>query len=163
MPVVRWDPFAEVAAVQERLNRIFNDRLRAQGEESLTGTMLPPVDIYETPEALVLKADLPGLSLEDLDVRVENNTLTIQGERQQEKEVRQEEFHRVERAYGAFSRSFSLPNSVDPEKIEATYEGGVLRLSLAKREETKPKQIKVQVGSAREVEAAKAVRAKQIA
>lgn len=147
MPIVRWEPFRNLVALQDRLNQLFDDRLdRFRREESLTGTMLPPVNIYEREDALVLEADIPGLNQEDLDIRVENNTLTVRGERKISGEVKEENYHRTERSYGTFERSFSLPDTVDPEKIEASYNNGVLRLTMAKRAETRPKQIKVQVG-----------------
>lgn len=148
MTLVRWEPFHNLVSLQERMNRLFGDSLaRFRGEEPMTGTFTPLVDIYETEQAIVLEADVPGLSLGDLDIGVENNTLTIRGERKQSSEVTEENCHRVERFYGAFVRSFSIPNQVDPQKIQATYQNGVLRLEMAKREETKPKQIKVQVTS----------------
>jgi HSP20 family protein len=105
----------------------------------------PPVDIYENEHAIVLEADVPGLSLDDLDIRVENNTLTMRGERKQITDVKEENCHRVERFYGAFSRSFTIPNLVDTQKIKASYDKGVLRVEMAKREETKPKQIRIEV------------------
>ncbi len=147
MSIVRWEPFRDLMALQHRMNRLFEDRLGSfrGGEESLTGTMLPPVDIYETEQELVLEADLPGLDQNDLDIRVENNTLTVRGERKQSREVKEENYHRVERSYGAFARTFSLPNTVDPEKITASYHNGTLQVKMAKREESKPKQIRVQV------------------
>lgn len=157
MPIVRWEPFRDLLSLQERMNRLFDNRLpRGGGEEPLTGAFLPPVDIYETEHAIVLEADVPGLNLEDLDIRVENNTLTVRGERKISSEVKEENYHRVERAYGSFARSFTLPNQVDPQQISATYENGVLRLSMAKREEAKPKQIKVEVtgGKTKTIEAA---------
>lgn len=147
MSIVRWEPFRDLIAVQDRINRILGDRLgHLHGEESLTGTITPPVDIYETGDALVLEADIPGLSLGDLDIRVEENTLTIRGERKPNQEISEEGCHRSERPYGVFARSFSLPNTVDPERIQAAYNNGVLRLNMAKREESKPRQIKIQVG-----------------
>ncbi len=150
MATVRWDPFRDLLNLQDRMNRLFDERLRTgtRGEESLTGTLVPPVDIYETEHAIVLEADLPGLDLNDLDLRVENNTLTVRGERKPTSEVKEENYHRVERGYGAFARTFALPNTVDPENITAGYNNGVLQIRLAKREETKPKQIRVQVQGA---------------
>jgi HSP20 family protein len=146
MPVVRWEPSRDLVALQNRVNRILGDRLgHVLGEESLTGTVTPPVDIYECADELVLEADLPGMNLEDLDIRVEDNTLTIQGERKQRQDVPEGSYHRAERCYGVFTRSFSLPNTIDAGKIQAGYNNGVLRLTMAKREESKPRQIKVQV------------------
>lgn len=147
MPIVRWEPSRDLVALQNRVNRILGDRLgHVLGEESLTGTVTPPVDIYECADELVLEADLPGMNLEDLDIRVEDNTLTIQGERKQRQDVPEGSYHRAERYYGVFTRSFSLPNTIDAGKIQAGYNNGVLRLTMAKREESKPRQIKVQVG-----------------
>lgn len=144
--VVRWDPFRDLVALQDRMNRLFDDRLSGmRGEENISATARPPVDIYETEQAIVMEADVPGLDLNDLDIRVENNTLLFRGERKLSSEVKEEDYHRIERGYGAFARSFSLPATVDPEKIQASYNNGVLRISMAKREETKPKQIKVQL------------------
>lgn len=146
MPVVRWEPFRDLVALQSRVNRILGDRLgHVVGEESLTGTFTPPVDIYESADALVLEADVPGMNLEDLDIRVEDNTLTVHGERKPRQDVPEESYHRAERCYGVFTRSFSLPNTIDADKIQASYNNGVLLLSMAKREEAKPRQIKVQV------------------
>ena len=146
MPVVRWEPSRDLVALQNRVNRILGDRLgQVLGEESLTGTVTPPVDIYECADELVLEADLPGMNLEDFDILVEDNTLTIHGERKQRQDVPEGSYHRAERCYGVFTRSFSLPNTIDADKIQAGYNNGVLRLTMAKREESKPRQIKVQV------------------
>jgi len=108
----------------------------------------PAVDIYETPNELVVKADLPEVNEKDIDIRVENNLLTIRGERKLEKSVSEENYLRVERTYGAFSRSFSLPNTVNPEAIKAEYKNGTLTVTLPKREESKPRQVKVTVNAA---------------
>ena len=146
MPIVRWEPSRDLVALQNRVNRILGDRLgHVLGEESLTGTVTPPVDIYECADELVLEADLPGMNLEDFDILVEDNTLTIHGERKQRQDVPEGSYHRAERCYGVFTRSFSLPNTIDADKIQAGYNNGVLRLTMAKREESKPRQIKVQV------------------
>lgn len=140
----RWDPFRGFATLQEQINRLFEDSvLRGSADDSALTTWAPAVDIYETPQELVVKADLPDLDEKELDVRVENNTLTIRGERKFEKNVSEDNYLRVERAYGAFSRSFSLPNTVDTEAIKAEYRGGVLTVRMPKREEARPKQIKV--------------------
>jgi HSP20 family protein len=130
------------------MDRMFNEAMgRAWGgEEGLaTGAWMPPVDVYETPESIVLKADLPDVNQDEVDISVENNTLTIRGERKREQEVKEKNYYRMERSYGSFARSFSLPPTVEPEKIEANFAGGVLTLKLPKREESKPKQIKVKV------------------
>lgn len=147
MPIIRWEPLRDLVALQERMNRLFEERLgRTQGEDNLTAAFAPPVDIYEDEHEIVLEVDVPGLDQKDLDVRIENNTLTIRGERKMQTEVKEENFHRVERAYGSFARSFTVPPTVNAEQIAASYTNGVLRLVLAKREETRPKQIKVQIG-----------------
>ncbi len=144
----RLEPFRGLSALQDQFNRIINDSFRHQGEESALTTWAPAVDIYETPNELVVKADLPDVNEKDIDVRVENNLLTICGERKFEKSVSEENYLRVERTYGAFSRSFSLPNTVNPEAIGAEYKNGVLTVTLPKREESKPRQVKVTVNAA---------------
>jgi HSP20 family protein len=134
--------------LQDQFNRLFNESFRHQPEESALTTWAPAVDIYETPNELVVKADLPDVSEKDIDVRVENNLLTIRGERKFEKSVSEENFLRIERTYGSFSRSFSLPNTVNSEAIGAEYKNGVLTVTLPKREESKPRQVKVTVNAA---------------
>ena len=151
MAIVRWEPFRDLQAVQDRLNRVFDDAFRGvprggDDEWALGGSWAPSVDIFEHEGNLVLKAELPGVDPKDVDVRVENNVLTLRGERKFETEVKKEKYHRVERAYGTFSRSFTLPNVVDTEKIKAEYKDGVLQVTLPQREEAKPKQIQVSVG-----------------
>jgi HSP20 family protein len=140
-------PFRGAATLQDQINRLFNDGLERASQESNLTAWAPAVDIYETEHELVVKADLPDVDPTDLDIRVEHNILTIRGERQFEKNVNQDNYLRVERAYGAFSRSFSLANTVNSEAIKADYQNGVLTLSIPKREEAKPKQIKVNVGT----------------
>jgi HSP20 family protein len=140
-------PFRGVSTLQEQINRLFNDAFeRTEGESNLTA-WAPAVDISENEHELVVKADLPGVDAKDLDIRVENNVLTIRGERKFEKKVNEDNYLRVERAYGSFSRSFALANTVNPEGIKAEYQNGVLTLAIPKREEAKPKQIKVNVGT----------------
>ena len=143
----RWEPFRGAAALQEQVSRLFDSVLERSGEESNLTSWAPAVDIYETEHELVVKADLPEIDPKDLDIRVENNILTIRGERKFEKKVNEDNYLRVERAYGSFSRSFSLANTVNAEAIKADYQNGVLTLSIPKREEAKPKQIKVNVGT----------------
>jgi HSP20 family protein len=148
MAIVRFDPFRDLASMQDRINRIFGDAYLRNNEDDVTnrGDWRPPVDIYENDKhEIVLRAELPGLKREELDIRVENNTLTLRGERKRDTEVKQESYHRVERAYGAFSRSFSLPATVNTEKVGATFADGVLTITLPMREEAKPRQIQVQV------------------
>ena len=142
----RWEPFRGAATLQEQVNRLFGNVLEHAGEESNLTSWAPAVDIYETEHELVVKADLPDVDPKELDIRVENNLLTIRGERKFEKKVNDENYLRVERAYGSFSRSFSLANTVNSEAIKADYQNGVLTLTIPKREEAKPKQIKVNVG-----------------
>jgi HSP20 family protein len=149
MAMVRFDPFRDMAVLQDRMNRLFNESYGQRREDDLMsrGTWTPAVDIYEVDGALVLKAELPDMRREDIDVSVENNTLTIRGERRLDHEIKQESFHRVERAYGQFSRSFSLPNTVDTTKIGAEYKNGVLCVKLPVREEAKPRSINVEVAA----------------
>ena len=142
------EPFRGLSALQGQLNRLFNESFRNSGEESALTTWAPAVDIFETPNELVVKADLPDVNEKDIDVCVENNLLTIRGERKFEKSVSEENYLRVERTYGAFSRSFSLPNTVNAETIGAEYKNGVLTVTLPKREESKPRQVKVTVNAA---------------
>ena len=148
--LIRW-PFQELTSIQERMNRLFEDfagrvPLALGTEESLsTWGFAPPVDIYEDANKLVFKMEIPGMEEKDLKVEVEGNVLTVSGERKLEKEVKEEQFRRKERHYGAFSRSFTLPSTVDPGKIEANYANGVLAIELPKHAEAKPKQIKVNV------------------
>jgi HSP20 family protein len=143
----RWEPFRGAGNLQEQVNRLFGNVLERTAEESNLTAWAPAVDIYETEHELVVKADLPEVDAKDLDIRVENNLLTIRGERKFEKKVNEENYLRVERAYGSFSRSFSLASTVNAEAIKADYQSGVLTLTIPKREEAKPKQIKVNVGT----------------
>lgn len=147
MAIVRFDPFRELTSMQDRINRIFGEAVRRNEEDVWrSGTWTPPVDIFETSDhEIVLRAELPGLKREDIDIRVENNTLTLRGERKHEAEVKQEQFHRIERTYGQFTRSFALPSTVDAEKVSATFTDGVLTITLPVREEAKPRQIQVQI------------------
>jgi len=146
--LTRWDPFRELSALQNRMSRLFEEQYGGGREESLTaGAFVPPVDIYEDEHSVQLKLEVPGVDEKDLDIKVENNTLTVTGERKFEKEEKEENFHRVERRYGSFTRSFTLPSTVSTEDIQADYDQGVLKIRLAKRAEAKPKQIKVNVGS----------------
>jgi HSP20 family protein len=146
--IARLEPFRGLSTLQDQFNRIFNESFRHQAEESALTTWAPAVDIYETPNELVVKADLPDVNEKDIDVRVENNLLTIRGERKFEKSVSEENFLRIERTYGSFSRSFSLPNTVNAESIGAEYKNGVLTVTLPKREESKPRQVKVTINAA---------------
>jgi HSP20 family protein len=153
MTLVRWDPFREFAQIQDRLNRVFSEaygRGPVDSDEGLmsTGTWVPPVDIYQNGDhELVLKAELPDMTREDIDITVDNGTLAIKGEKKLSSEVKEEQFHRIERRYGRFSRSFSLPQTVDPGKVSAEYKQGVLTVRLPLREEAKPRSIKVDVAA----------------
>jgi HSP20 family protein len=142
--ISRFEPF-RINSLQEQLNRLFTEAFDRSSVESSITTWAPAVDIYETEHELVVKADLPDIKSEELDIRVEGNILTIRGERKFEKKVNESNYLRVERAYGSFSRSFSLANTVNSEAIKAEYNNGVLTLTIPKREEAKPKQIKVNV------------------
>jgi HSP20 family protein len=143
----RWEPYRGASTLQEQINRAFGDVLRHATDDSNLTTWAPAVDIFETEHELVVKADLPDVNASDLDIRVENNILTIRGERKFEKKVNENNYLRVERSYGSFARSFSLANTVNSEAIKADYQNGVLTLNIPKREEAKPKQIKVNVGT----------------
>jgi HSP20 family protein len=152
--LTRWEPFREFATLQDRMNRLFRESYGQDSrEEALTtSTFAPPVDVYEDEHSIALKIEVPGIDEKDIDVRIENNTLTVHGERKFENEEKEENFRRVERSYGSFTRSFTLPTTVDPEHVTADYDKGVLKIKLAKKAEAKPKQIKVNVGSQKMVE-----------
>jgi HSP20 family protein len=150
MAMTRFDPFRDLAVLQDRMNRLLNDRFQGRGREDdlmSSGSWTPAVDIYEAEGSLVLKAELPDLRREDIDVNIENHTLTIRGERKLDNEVKQESFHRIERAYGTFVRQFTLPPTLDATKIAAEYKNGVLTVTLPVREEAKPRSVKVEVAA----------------
>jgi len=156
--LTRWEPFREFSTMQDRMNRmnrLFQESYSPEGpEDALTTTSFaPPVDIYDDEHSIMLKLEAPGIDEKDIDVRLENNTLTVHGERKIEKEEKEENFRRVERQYGSFTRSFTLPSSVDTGQVSADYEKGVLKIKLAKKTEAKPKQIKVNVASEKTLEA----------
>src|ERR1700693_6629338 len=144
----RWEQARGSTTLQDQVNRLFEDNFtRDRSGHADLATWAPPVDIYETENELVVKAELPDFQDKDIDVRITNNTLTIRGERKFEAGVKEENYLRIERAYGSFMRSFSLPNTVSSENIRADYRNGILPLHMAKREESKPKQIKVSVAA----------------
>ena len=145
--VTRWQPVHGLTSLQDQVNRVFHDAFDRTGEDASLSAWAPSVDIYETEHELVVKADLPDIDPKDLDIRVENNILTIQGERKFEKQVNEDKYLRVERSYGSFARSFTLANTVNADAIKAEYQNGVLTLTIPKREEAKPKQIKVNVAT----------------
>ncbi len=161
--MTRWNPYRELNSLQSHLNRLFEQQFGGRDESLTAGAFVPPVDVYEDEHSVQLKLEVPGVAEKDLDIRVENNTLTVSGERKFDKEEKEENFHRVERRYGSFTRSFSLPTTVNTEDIKADYEQGVLKIRLAKRQEAKPKQIKVNIGTAKPVEGQKAEAKAQIA
>ena len=143
--ITRWDPFHNLSTLQEQVNRLFEGSLPRRSDQSALTTWAPAVDIYETENELVLKADLPDVNEKDLDIRIESNILTIKGERKLEEKVKEDNYLRVERTYGSFSRSFSLPSTVDNGSIKADYKNGVLTVELPKRAESKPRQVKINV------------------
>lgn len=146
MAITKWDPFRDIMVLRDRMNRLFEDLVSSpKFEESdiIQSTWSPAVDIYETENELVLTAELPGVEEKDVEIKVEDNTLSLRGERKFEKETREENYHRIERAYGSFYRSFSLPNYVDQEKISAEYENGLLKVHLPKKPEVKPRKVKI--------------------
>jgi len=153
--ITRWDPFREFSTLQDRMNRLFRESYGPEGrEETLNNTSFaPPVDVYEDEHSVNLKIEVPGVDEKDIDVRIENNVLTVHGERKFEKEEKQENFRRVERQYGSFTRTFTLPSTVDAEKVAASYDKGILKIARPKKAEAKPKQIKVNVGSEKTLEA----------
>jgi len=150
--LTRWDPVREFATLQDRMNRIYRNSYSDRDENLTNTSFAPAVDVYEDEHSVTLKIEVPGIDEKDIDVRIENNTLTVHGERKFEKEEKEENFRRVERQYGSFTRSFTLPTTVDAEKVSANYDKGVLRIALPKKAEAKPKQIKVNVGSEKTLE-----------
>jgi len=146
MAITRWDPFREVVALQNRVNSLFRDFNETESPLT-TASFVPAVDVYEDGEKVMLKLEVPGIEEKDIDVRVENHTLTVKGERKLEKEEKEENFHRIERSYGSFYRAFTLPSTVDTENVQASYQAGVLKLEMKKKAEAQPKQIKVNMAA----------------
>ena len=145
--LTRWEPFREFSTLQDRINRLFRETQGNSQDETLTSSSFAPaVDVYEDEHNVTLKIEVPGIDEKDIDVRIESNTLTVHGERKIEKEEKEENYRRVERQYGSFTRTFNLPPTVDAEKVQADYDKGVLNITLPKKAEAKPKQIKVNVG-----------------
>jgi HSP20 family protein len=143
MTITRWYPIREVAALQNRVNSLLQEIAGDDREPVTAASFVPAVDVYEDAEKVVLKLEIPGIREEDVDIRVENQTLSVRGERKFEEEEKQENFHRIERHYGSFFRSFSLPNTVDTDAVAATYNAGILRLELKKKASAQPKQIRI--------------------
>jgi HSP20 family protein len=151
--LTRWDPFRELNTLQDRMHRLFRESLREGQDESLsTSSFAPAVDVYEDEHNVTLKIEVPGIDEKDIDVRIENNTLIVHGERNIDKEEKEENYRRIERQYGSFTRTFTLPNTVDTDRVSANYDRGVLKIALAKKAEAKPKQIKVNVGGGKTLE-----------
>lgn len=146
MAITKWDPFRDIIMLRDKMNRLFEDLVSSPKFEEtdlIQSTWSPAVDIYETENELVLTAELPGVEEKDVEIKVEDNTLSLKGERKFEKETREENYHRIERAYGSFYRSFSLPNYVDQDKISAEYENGLLKIHMPKKPEVKPRKVKI--------------------
>ena len=145
MAIIRWDPFRDLVTLREKMNRLFEDAVTSRGEEKdiISSSWSPAVDIYETESELVLTAEVPGINEKDIEIKIEDGMLSIRGERKFEKETKEENYHRIERAYGSFFRSFSLPRTIDQEGIHAEHEGGVLKIHLPKKPESKSKNIKI--------------------
>jgi len=152
MAIIRWDPFKDLVTLREKMNRLFEEAFTGRGEEKdlVSGTWTPSVDIYETENSLVLTAEVPGIKEDDVEIKIEDNTLILQGERKFEKETKEESYHRIERSYGSFYRSFTLPSSIDQDKIQAEHENGVLRITMPKRPELKQKKVKVLKATSKE-------------
>jgi HSP20 family protein len=146
MAITRWDPFREVQTLQSRVNSLFRD-MNGENDPLAAASFVPPVDIYEDDKKVAIKLEVPGIDEKDLDVRMENHTLTVKGERKFESEEKEQNFHRIERRYGSFFRAFTLPSTVDSENVKAHYHNGVLKLELSKKPEAQPKQIKVNVAA----------------
>lgn len=157
MAIARWTPFQDVYALQNRLNSLMQEYNRNEDESLSSSAFVPPVDIFEDQNHIVLKLEVPGMKLDDFDIQLENQTLTVRGERKFEKETKDENYHRVERRYGSFARAFTLPNTIDSESVKAHYDAGVLSIELGKRAEAKPKQIKVSVSGAKPAEPSRTV------
>ena len=145
MAIIRWDPFRDIVTLREKMNRLFEDAVTARGEEKdmISSTWTPSIDIYETENDLVLTAEVPGVEEDDIEIKIEDNTLSLSGDRKFEKETKEENYHRIERSYGSFFRSFTIPRNVDQEKIKAEHDNGVLKISMPKKPESKPKKVKV--------------------
>jgi HSP20 family protein len=145
MTLARFDPFRDLSLLQNRVNRLFTDSRAALPEEDAFQGWAPAVDIFERGDDLILSAELPGVRREELDLKVEGNVLTLRGERQRDKTIHEDQYHRIERTYGTFARSFTLPSTVDPSRIEARFKDGILEVVLPKAENAKPKRIDVKV------------------
>ncbi len=152
MAIIRWDPFRDMVTLREKMNRLFEDAVTHRGEDKdlISSAWAPAVDIYEDENQLVLSAEVPGIEEKDVEIKIEDSTLIIQGERKMQKETKEENYHRIERAYGSFYRSFTLPNYIDQEKIRAEHENGVLKITMPKKPELKPRNVKIVKASTEE-------------
>lgn len=146
MAIVKYNPFRELRTMQDQMNRMLDMAWNREfGEELKEGVWQPPVDIYEDEHSVIIKAEVPDVEQKDIEVKIENGTLTLRGERKHSSDIRKENYYRVERYFGQFQRSFSLPQTIDQDKVQATCDKGILTITLPKREETKPKAISVEV------------------
>jgi HSP20 family protein len=146
MAIIRWDPFRDMVTLREKMNRMFEDVFTGrtdEGKDFAAGTWAPSVDIFETEKELVLTAEVPGIDEKDIEIKVEDNTLSLKGERKFEKETKEESYHRIERSYGSFYRAFALPDSINSEKIQATHENGVLKITMPKKNARQPRKVKI--------------------
>jgi HSP20 family protein len=145
MAIIRWDPYRDMITLRDRMNRLFEDMSTSKGEDKdlMPGAWAPSVDIFETENEVVLAAEIPGVDEKDVEIKVEDNNLTLRGERKFEKETKEENYHRIERSYGSFFRSFALPSYIDQDRIEAEHENGVLKIKMPKRAELKPRKVKI--------------------
>ena len=145
MAIIRWDPFRDLITIREKMNRLFEEAVTTRGEEKdmVSSSWTPSVDIFETEQELVLSAEVPGIDEKDIEIKLEDNTLTLRGERNFEKETKEDNYHRIERAYGSFFRSFSLPLYVNQDAIKAENRNGVLKIVMPKKPELKPRQVKI--------------------
>lgn len=145
MAIIRWDPFRDLITLREKMNRLFEDTFAARGEEKdlMASTWTPSVDIYETENDVILTAEIPGIEDKGIEIKIEDSTLSIKGERKLEKETKEENYHRIERAYGTFYRSFTIPHNVDQDKIQAEHENGVLKITMPRKPELKPQKVKI--------------------
>jgi HSP20 family protein len=145
MAIIRWDPYRDMVTLRDRMNRLFEDMSGSKGEETdlVAHSWAPSVDIYETENEVVLSAEIPGVDENDVEIKIEDNNLTLRGERKFEKETKEENYHRIERSYGSFFRSFALPSYIDQDRIEAEHVNGVLKIRMPKRAELKPRKVKI--------------------
>jgi HSP20 family protein len=145
MAIIKWDPYRDIVTLRDRMNRLFEEMSgpKSEDQDIMAGAWAPSVDIYENENEVVLAAEIPGVDEKDVEIKIEDNNLTLRGERKFEKETKEENYHRIERSYGSFFRSFSLPSYIDQDRIEAEHENGVLKIRMPKRAELKPRKVKI--------------------